>query len=264
MAITGPDILLYEKETHVVTITLNRPERMNSISFELWRRLGEVLESFRKDDDAWVAIITGSGDKAFCTGADMLDVAELQKKGIAMPSLTDLPELDPFVTELYKPTIAAVNGFAVAGGLWLAMICNMRIAAENAEFGIAETRWNMPVQWAALLGRHLLLNHALELTLWGDSRITAQRAYEMGFVNKVVPKGKALEEALIWADRMRYLAPRCVRNSLEMIIRGTFINSPKDALRFARVLEKNLEGMEDTMEGRTAFAEKRKPVYKNK
>lgn len=256
------DILLYEKQDHVVTMTMNRPERLNALSFELWDKLRNAFQEFKNDDDAWVAILTGVGDKAFCAGADMKAIQEYELKGIPLPS--DVPDLDPFITELFKPTIAAVNGLAIAGGMWLAMCCNIRIASDHAEFGIAETRWNMPIQWVATLGQHLLLNHAIELALWGDGRINAERAYEIGFVNKVVPKGKALEEAMAWADRMRYLAPRCVRNSLEMILRGAYANSAHDALRFARVLEKNLGGMEDSREGRTAFAEKRKPVFRNK
>lgn len=256
------DILLYEKDDHVVTITMNRPDRMNALSFELWDRLFDAFQQFKKDDDAWVAILTGAGDRAFCAGGDLKEMRERERKGI--PSPTELPELDPFVTELHKPVIAAINGVAVAGGMMLASYCNIRIASEHAEFGIAETRWNMPNQWVATLGKHLLPNHAIELALWGDARITAQRAYEMGFVNKVVPEGQALAEAKLWADRMRYLAPRCVRNSLEMILRGAYANCSRDALRFARVLERNLEGMEDSLEGRTAFAEKRKPVFKNK
>jgi enoyl-CoA hydratase/carnithine racemase len=259
MPISGPDILIYEKKDRVVTMTINRPERLNAISMELAYRMEEAWEKFRDDDDAWVAVVTGSGDKAFCTGFDLIDQAERNRKGEPMPMV--LPHFYPY--EIWKPVIAAINGFAIAGGWWLAQACDIRISAEHAECGIAETRWNMPAGWVHSLPRRVSLGHALEIALWGDARITAQRGYEIGWINRVVPKEKLMTEAMSWADRMRYLAPRSVRNLKEIIYRSYDMSYP-DAAAFGIALEHNLLGMEDTLEGNKAFNEKRKPNYKNK
>jgi enoyl-CoA hydratase/carnithine racemase len=259
MPISGPDILIYEKKDRVVTMTINRPERLNAISMELAYRMEEAWVKFRDDDDAWVAVVTGSGDKAFCTGFDLIDQAERNRKGEPMPMV--LPHFYPY--EIWKPVIAAVNGFAIAGGWWLAQACDIRISAEHAECGIAETRWNMPAGWVHSLPRRVSLGHALEIALWGDARITAQRGYEIGWINRVVPKEKLMTEAMSWADRMRYLAPRSVRNLKEIIYRSYDMSYP-DAAAFGIALEHNLLGMEDTLEGNKAFNEKRKPNYKNK
>lgn len=259
MPITGPEILLYEKKDRVVTMTLNRPERMNALSLEIMGRLEEAFERFRQDDDAWVAIITGAGDKAFCAGLDLKDQAERDAKGEGFPrSRPRFHHLD-----IFKPMIAAINGFAIAGGWLIAQQCDIRIAAEHAEMAISETTWNLPASWVVDLTRQLHLGHALEIVLWGDRRITAQRGYEIGWINRVVPKNKLMEEAREWAERMCYLGPRCVRNLKEILYRG-FYMPPSEGLAFADALEQNLFGMEDTVEGPKAFTERRKPRFKNK
>ena len=259
MPISGPDILLYEKKDRIVTLTINRPERMNALSIELLERMADAWIQFRDDDDAWVAIVTGAGDRAFCTGFDLIDQAERDKRGEGLPLV--LPKFYPF--QIWKPIIAAINGYAVAGGWWLAQSCDIRIAAEHAESGIPETRWNMPGGWVHGLTRRLNLGHALEIALWGDGRISAQRGYEMGWINRVVPKEKLIEEAMSWAERMLFLAPRSVRNLKEVLYRS-YDKSSADAEAFGTALETNLLGMEDTIEGSKAFAEKRKPDFKNK
>jgi len=165
--------------------------------------------------------------------------------------------------DLWKPTIAAINGYAIAGGWCLAQECDIRIAAEHAELGVAEVRWNMGAGWLHPLTRQMHLQHALEVVLWGDRRITAQRAYEMGWVNRVVPKERLMDEAMAWAERILYLAPRDVRNLKEILYRG-FHMSPMEGAAFARGLEQNLIGMEDSIEGPQSFAEKRKPQFKNR
>src|SRR3990172_5879079 len=143
MPINGPHILLYEKKKKIVTITINRPERMNSLSVELLQRLAEAWARFREDEDAWVAILTGAGDKAFCTGFDLLDQGDRAKSGdTKIPPIVYEDQYQPKGT--WKPIIAAINGFAVAGGLRLAQDCDIRIAAAHAELGIPETKWNMP------------------------------------------------------------------------------------------------------------------------
>lgn len=259
MPITGPDILLYEKQDRIVTITMNRPERRNAWSLELMERLEEAWKRFNEDDDAWVAIVTGAGDKAFCAGFDLVEQAERAKAGLGLPKRIPLPT--PF--EIWKPIIAAINGYALGGGWALSQACDIRIAAEHAEFGIAETQWNMPAQYVYDLTRQLHLGHALEVALWGDRRLSAQRGYEVGWINQVVPKEKLMDTAREWASRMLYLAPRAVRELKQIIYRG-FYMPPSEANAFAWALQADLFGMEDSVEGPKAFQERRKPQFKNR
>ncbi len=259
-------VLLYEKRSNgrIVVMTMNRPEAMNALNAELHEAIYDGWERFRDDDEAWVAILTGAGDKAFSAGNDLKETSQVRTGQIKPTrrrrrlSVSLCEALD-----LWKPTIAAINGYAIAGGWNLAQQCDIRIAAEHAELGIAEVRWNMGGSWAYSLTRQMHLQHALEVALWGDHRITAQRAYEMGWVNRVVPKERLMDEVMEWAERILYMAPRQVRNLKEILYRG-FYMSAMEGGAFARALEQNLVGMEDSIEGPRAFAEKRKPQFKNK
>jgi enoyl-CoA hydratase/carnithine racemase len=259
-------VLIYEKKLNgrVVVMTMNRPEAMNALNSELSEAIHNGWEQFRDDDEAWVAILTGAGDKAFSAGVDLKETAQVRMgklKQAPRRHLTPAPLCESL--DLWKPTIAAINGYAIAGGWNLAQQCDIRIAAEHAEFGIAETRWNMSAGWLHSLTRQMHLQHALEIALWGDRRITAQRAYEIGWVNRVVPKERLMDEAMEWAERVLSLAPRAVRNLKEILYRG-FYMPPMEGAAFARSLEQNLVGMEDSIEGPRSFAEKRKPQFKNR
>ena len=121
----------------------------------------------------------------------------------------------------------------------------------------------MPASWVRDLTLHMHIGHCMELVLWGDQRVSAQRAYEMGFYNRVVPAEKLMDEAMSWADRMLYLAPRAVWNFKEIIRRGHYMD-PKLGRIFGQALEQNLRGMEDSQEGAAALREKRKPNFKNR
>ncbi len=259
-------VLIYEKRLNgrVVVMTMNRPEVMNALNGELSEAIYNGWKRFRDDDEAWVAILTGAGDKAFSAGADLKETTQIrtgQIKPVRRQRRTPGPLCEAL--DLWKPTIAAINGYAIAGGWSLAQQCDIRIAAEHAELGVAEVRWNMGAGWLHSLTRQMHLQHALEVVLWGDRRITAQRAYEMGWVNRVVPKERLMDEAMEWAERILYLAPRDVRNLKEILYRG-FYMSPMEGAAFARALEQNLIGMEDSIEGPQAFAQKRKPQFKNR
>src|SRR4030042_3891557 len=125
MPISGPDILLYEKQDRIVTITLNRPERMNALTEELMERLIQTWRRFDEEDDAWVAIVTGAGDKALSTGADLIEMKEMTEKGRSPKS----PRF--YNINTWKPVIAAINGHAISGGWAIAQGCAIRIASEK-------------------------------------------------------------------------------------------------------------------------------------
>ncbi len=269
-----PVVLLDKKEDNRIWIvTMNRPDRMNSIGGGMALELTKTWQAFRDDRNARVAILTGSGDRAFNTGMDLKEMREAREQaasgdGGSQPASQALPiaPVGAPVAEtlnLWKPVIAAVNGFAIAGGFLIAMNCDIRIAAEHARFGVAETRWGQGGGGLmAPLTRIMGLGQALEFCLWGDGQMDAQRAREVGFVNQVVPGDKLMETAMQWAVRMVDLAPRSVRNVKQMLYRGYYM-TPPDALALGSSLEQNLRGMSDGLEGLRAFAEKRRPNFKD-
>jgi len=260
-------VLLYEKkfDGKVVVMTMNRPEAGNSLNRSLSNAISEGWQTFQMDKEARVAILTGAGEKFFCAGADLKETTQERTGQTTLPPIKRPGIVDPLPESLrmWKPTIAAINGYAVAAGWFMAQQCDIRIAAEHVEMGIAESRWNMPASWISSMTRQVHIGHALEIVLWGDKRITAQRAYEIGWVNKVVPKEKLMIEALDWAERMLYLAPRAVRNFKQILYRAYYMPA-EEGYAFANAIEQNLVGMEDSIEGPRAFSEKRKPNFKDK
>ncbi len=256
----------------IYLITLNRPHRMNSIGDGLGDALYDAYAEFRDDPNARVSILTGAGDRAFCAGADLIQTSETRQGeakgpdlgGRPMPQQTGFRKSSVPLAEgmgVWKPTIAAINGFAIAGGFMFAMQCDIRIAAEHARIGIAEVRWNMGgAGWMIPVTRQIGLGNALELILWGDTQWTAQRAYEAGWVQRVVPKEKLMETAMEYAQRALDMAPRAVRNDKQALYRGYYME-PLVAAAYGSALEQNLSGMLDSIEGPTAFSEKRRPNF---
>lgn len=252
-------------EGRIAIITMNRPERMNSSDPAMGWRWADAWTKFAQDEECWIAIVTGAGERAFSAGQDLKIRAELEIQGGDAPYRNRPPSVTPIGEKLgcWKPTIAAINGYAIAGGWSNAQNCTFRIAAEHAEMNIAEARWNQGAGFVAWLPRLMHTGHALEICLLGDRRVSAQRGYEMGFINKVTSRDKLMEEAIDWARTMCSMAPRSLRNFHEMAYRCWNMSIP-EAQAFTAGLEFNLRGMEDSVEGPKAFAEKRRPVFKNR
>jgi enoyl-CoA hydratase/carnithine racemase len=266
---TGEPVVLVDKhdDDRIWVITMNRPHRMNALGDNMATALSEALEAYRDDKAARVAILTGAGDRAFCAGADLKQTAEIREARARgeEPKSSGIGEIRFYnMAEnlgLWKPTIAAVNGFAVAGGFMIAMQCDIRIMAEHAKVGVAEVRWNMGgAGWMAPLTRQMPMGAALELCLWGDTQYTAQRCYEIGWAQRVTSSAELMPVAMAYAQRMLDMAPREVRNVKQMLYRGFNMN-PMDSLTYGRWLEQNLHGMQDSIEGPKAFAEKRRPNF---
>ena len=267
--IFGPVVKVDKHEDGKIhVITLNRPHRMNSIGDGLGEALYDAYADFRDDPTARVAILTGAGSKAFCAGADLIQTSETRQaeaadgdapRPAAGPRKNSVPLAEGM--GLWKPTIAAINGFAIAGGFMYAMQTDIRIMAESARVGIAEVRWNMPgAGWMIPVLRQIGLSSALELTLWGDTQWDAQRAYELGWAQRVVPDDQLMDTAMEYANRMLDMAPRAVRNNKQALYRG-FNMPPEVASEWGNALEQNLAGMQDSIEGPTAFSEKRRPNF---
>ncbi|HJM88841.1 MAG TPA: enoyl-CoA hydratase-related protein [Dehalococcoidia bacterium] len=259
--------LLYETidDGKIAIMTMNRPERMNASDPGMAGRWVEAWTHFAGDSNCRVAIVTGAGDRAFSAGQDLKIRADLEAEGGDAPYRNRTRTVTPIGEKLgcWKPTIAAINGYAIAGGWSTAQYCTFRIAAEHAEMNIAEARWNQAAGFVATLTRLVGVGTALEFCIMGDRRFSAQRAYEVGLVNKVVPKELLMDEAIDWARTIVRMAPRTVANFNQLVHRG-YAMSQQEAEAFAGALEFNLRGMEDSLEGPTAFAEKRLPVFKNR
>ncbi len=256
MALRGLEVLLIEKRPDgIMIITVNRPERQNKFTTELQQRLADAWADFKQDDDAIVAIVTANGD-TFITGPDLEAIGEEERAGRISRFIPPF-----FPHDVWKPIICAVNGDACCGGLEMVNESDIRISAENATFGIAETQWSLMAPWVGALAASLTRAHAAELALWGDTRCTAQRMYEMGFLNRVVPREKLMDEAMSWAKRMLQLSPRTVQNLKQILWHG-YTHSIPESRTLGMALEQNIWIDENVMEGIKAFTEGRQPKFK--
>jgi enoyl-CoA hydratase/carnithine racemase len=253
------DTVLYERDGHVATITYNRPEVLNAINGALRQELNAAWERFRADEDAWVAIVTGAG-RAFCVGADLRDGAA--SAGSWPGSFWEIPTINSFESglEVWKPTIAAVNGYCLGYGLTLVSACDFVIAADDAEFGMPEVRLGVPTVVGAIrLPQRIGMQDALELLLTGD-RIDATRAAEIGLASRVVPRADLLDSARGLADRLCAGAPLAVRAVKEMAYRGQHLPWV-DAVRLGETMRRLVLATDDAVEGRAAAAERRPPRW---
>ncbi len=256
------ETILYDKQDNIVTITLNRPDSLNSINRQLRRELGEAIEQFDGDGDAYVAIITGAG-RAFCAGRDLKERATDNAEGIqARASASMTPESPYMWPRTWKPLIAAVNGFALAGGWSIAQMCDLRLASEDAKLGITETKWSLMPPFGTILPKQVPLSAVLELVFTAEP-ITAQRAYDIGFLNKVTPADQLMDEAMAMARQIAANAPLAVQYFKELAYRGLNM-STQDISSLTYHMYDQLLTTEDSKEGPRAFAEKRKPRWQGR
>lgn len=250
----------YQKEGKIAIFTINRPEVLNALSPDALWELTEALNDFKNNKDLWVGIITGAGEKAFCTGLDLRSAApgaRIDPARQGMPSATLVRGL-----ELWKPLIAAVNGYAFGGGFEIALACDVRLAAETAQFGLTEVTLGLIPGWGGTqrLPRMIPFGKAAELMLMGK-RINAQEAFNLNLVSKVVPQKDLMATAKEWATQMTTLAPLAVQAAKETMMRGRDMTLA-DGLKLEAEMAGKVMRTADFAEGRKAFMEKRKPNYK--
>ncbi|MBV7482209.1 enoyl-CoA hydratase/isomerase family protein [Bordetella sp. BOR01] len=251
-------------EDHVATVLLNRPEAMNAVDPEMRGLLHQAWDRIRQDDDIWVAVVTGAGERAFCTGSDLkktLPTAETAAQQLFGSSPTS-----SLIANLHtdKPMIAAINGYAMGGGLELALACDIRICSDNAQFALPEVKvGSMPgAGGTARLPRYIGRSDAMLMLLTG-SRTDAAEAHRIGLVSKVLQQAALLPEALAIARAIAANAPLSVRAVKRMVRQGEDMPLGH-AIDTERALFGLLYNSEDRTEGRKAFAERRKPQFKGR
>jgi len=246
----------------ILTVTIDRPERMNALHWMANEELSAVFDAFVADPELWVAIITGAGDRAFSAGNDLkYQAAGGGKIGMAPMGFGGLTAR----TDNFKPVIAAVNGVAMGGGFEIALACDLIIASEKAIFALPEPR----VGLAALAGgmqrlpQQIPLKHAMGMLLTGR-RVSAREGYQLGFVNEVVPPEDLLPAARRWADEIAACAPLSVRTTKQCAMASLDGGSVAENMSRPYDQLRAMLKSEDFIEGPRAFAEKRAPVWKGR
>ncbi len=240
----------------IAILTIDRPEQRNALSLEVRDGLRSAWARFEADPALRIAILTGSGDKAFCAGGDLKEMVDL---GLQVPP-RDMFPLPYDNIELTKPTIAAVNGVAFAGGWMIAQACDLCVASTTARFAITEVKVGRGSPWAAPLIHMIPQRIMMEIILTGTP-ITAQRAYEIGLVNRLAEPGALIDAALALAHEVLEGAPLSVKAGRETVMLATEMGRTA-ALQAAREAHEVTYNSHDAQEGPRAFFEKRKPVWR--
>lgn len=267
------DVVTFERNGHIALITLNRPEARNAISPEMLVRLANAWTLVRDDPDIRVAVVTGAGDKAFCSGADLGRFIPLMSR--ARPPedewdrrlLADKEMLGKGLLRTFdvvKPVIAAINGHAIAGGMELAQGTDLRIAADSAKLGVQEVKWAIfPGGGSTVrLPRQIPYARAMELLLTGDL-ITAAEAFDLGFLNRVVPPAEVLPAAMELAERIAANGPIAVQ-AIRRSVRECRGRPEGEAMKIESEMAAPVFRTEDAREGPLAFMQKRKPVFQGR
>ena len=257
----------YEKRGRLAIITLNRPERMNALGRQLSAELRQAEAEFVADDDVWLGIYTGAGERAFCAGRDLKEAAEeeadVRPDSQPAKAASPISRFERIAADHGKPTIAAINGAAYGGGLEKALTCDIRICSENARMALAEVKVGLcPPGGSFNLPRLVGLSNAMWLLLSGEP-VDAPEALRMGLVSRVTPLPDLLETAVQMGETIVANAPLAVRATRKLAHLG--LEMPLDyGRRLGAMLIESVWSSEDAVEGARAFAEKRQPAWRQR
>jgi|SRR5579859_3760137 len=256
----------FSREGHVAIVVMDRPEARNAMNREMAEQLNTLYDELAQDDGVWAVVLTGAGDRAFCAGQDLKEVESRVRE-----AESGAPRRGPSggfggITrrEFPKPLIAAVNGFAMGGGFEICLACDLVVAEEHASFGLPEVKRGLVAGAGGLvrLGKRLPLPLAMEVALTGEP-LSAQRAHELGLVNRVVPKGQGVRTAVELANVICQAAPLAVRVSKKML-RSAALHGEEELWALQAQLSAELMRSEDYLEGPRAFIEKRAPHWQGR
>ncbi|MET8207686.1 enoyl-CoA hydratase-related protein [Streptomyces sp. NPDC005373] len=253
------DILVRERAGNVLVARLNRPTARNALTPELMAALGQALLDAERDPDVRAVVLTGTGDRVFCPGMDLRAFAKGAQMGLGADEGRAAYQrlLDGGIT---VPVVGAANGTALGGGMELLLACDVVVASATAKFGFPEVKRGLfPAGGGAAIGTRIPLAHALELVLTGDA-VDADRAREVGLVNRVVDVEQVLPAALELAGRIAANAPLGLAAAKELV--RLMLTDPERAAARQKELQRAVFTSEDAKEGATAFVEKRDPVWR--
>lgn len=255
------EFVTVKDDGHILIVTMNRPEVYNAVHAPMHHEMSQIWDDFAADEDLWVAVLTGAGDKAFSAGNDLKYTAQ-GGKGTAPP--TGFAGLSSRF-DLEKPIIAAVNGFAMGGGFETALSCDIILAADTATFALPEVKVGLFAAASGVqrLSRQIGRKPAVEMMLTGR-HVSAEEGKALGFVNQVVAKDQLMQIAMEKAQEIASVSPSSVKATKRILNNMDELENLKDSLSYSRQVMLELRNTEDFKEGVNAFVEKRKPEWKNR
>jgi enoyl-CoA hydratase/carnithine racemase len=254
------DEVQVENDGHVLIVTLNRPAKLNAVTPEMSKELTRVAHAINESTDIRAVVLTGAGDRAFCAGSDIRTLDDYDTPW----SFRNRVDYCDALREVRKPIVAAINGYAFGGGVETAMICDIRLAAENAQLAASEIKlgWIGGGGMSAFLAHSAGASNAAMMLLTGDP-IDAERAREWGLVSEVLPAAELRPRALELAHTIAARAPIAAETA-KANLRAAFTMPFDDAMRYERDLQTICFATDDAAEGRAAFTEKRPPVFRGR